>query len=419
MIPKTIIIKIVNGSQRKHYQGLGYEFDIGNEYEIPTSDFPKGSHIKIPCTCDYCGNVKMKPYKDYLESLSSQGLYACKDCKRIKTRITNMEKYGFPSPSCTDEVKERIAKTCMERYGTKSTVESDIVKAKIKESIKSKYGIDHYSQTEEYKEKFKNTMNQRYGVSHAAHLPEFREKMSNTLYVKCGYYNPQQCPSIREKTINTVRSRYGVNFPSQRKEFKEILHKNCTKKYGVESPAQLPEVRRKAAITLSLNQAVTTSKQQLYIHNLYGGELNGVVSHFNCDIVFRDEKLICEVDLGGHDLCVKLGDMTEEEFKRKEIIRSNYIKREGFRIIRIISRKDYLPSDEVLLSMLQFARQFFIDNPQRSWLNFDIDNSCIYNAYHKESSSGLPYDFGPLRKIKKSDIIPLPDHKENQIYAAI
>ena len=105
-------------------------------------------------------------------------------------------------------------------------------------------------------------------------------------------------------------------------------------------------------------------------------------------------------------MSIKLGTMTEEEFKRKEIIRSNYIQKEGFRIIRIISRKDYLPSDAVLLQMLQYARDFFVSNPERSWINFDIDNSCIYNAYHKESNSGLPYDFGPLRKIKKSDINP-------------
>ena len=292
----------------------------------------------------------------------------------------------------------------MNRFGTKSALESDVVKAKIKATVQSKYGVDHYSKTSEYKEKFTATMNQRYGVSHAAQSPEFKKKMANTLYERYGYYNSQQCPSIREKTIETNRSKYGVSYPSQRKEFKDIVRKNSIKKYGVENPAQLPEVRRKIALTLSQNNTVATSKQQLYIHNLYGGELNGVVSYYNCDIVFRDEKLICEVDLGGHDLCVKIGASTEKEFKRKEYVRDRNIKSEGFRIIRIISRKDYLPSDTILLQMLQYARDFFTQNPDRSWISFDIDSSRVYNAYHKESEGGIPYDFGSLRKIKKSNL---------------
>ena len=131
MIPNSIMIKINTSSQKKYYANVGYDFNIGNEYEIPTSILPKGSHIELPCTCDYCGSVKMKPYKDYLESISSQGLYACKDCKKIKTKLTNLEKYGYSSPSCTDEVKKRIKNTCMERYGTESAIGSDIVKAKI------------------------------------------------------------------------------------------------------------------------------------------------------------------------------------------------------------------------------------------------------------------------------------------------
>lgn len=406
MIPERIIITIKNNSQLNYYKGLGYKFEIGKEYEINTSDLPNSSHIKLPCTCDYCGAVKIKPYRDYLESISSQGLYSCKDCKSIKTKITNIERYGFISPSCTEEVKEKIKETCKNKFGTTCPLISEEIIEKIKKTNLEKYGVDHYSKTEEYKEKFTNTMNERYGVDHAAQSPEFLKKMQQTMILNYGVTNPLQSPEIKEKWVKTNREKYGVDYPVQSEQVKETIRRNNIVKYGTDSPARVPEVRKKAALTLQKNQTVATSRQQKYIHNLFGGELNGVVSHFNCDIVFREEKIIFEYDGGGHLLSVKLGEETEEEFKRKELIRDKYIKNEGFRIVRIISRKDYLPSDIILLQMLQYARDFFTQNPDRSWLSFDLDNNCIYNAYHKETDTDniLFYDFGKLHKIDNIEV---------------
>ena len=69
--------------------------------------------------------------------------------------------------------------------------------------------------------------------------------------------------------------------------------------------------------------------------------------------------------------------------------------------MKIISSKDLLPSDEILLQMLSDAKQYFSDYQNHSWIEFDIDNSVIRNA---ENKNGVSYDFGKLRKINKSDI---------------
>lgn len=404
MIPEKTIIKIKIAYQANYYKKLGYNAILGEELEIETKDLPLGSHVEIPCICDYCGTTKMKPYKDYIESISSQGLYSCKDCKAIKTKVTNMERYGFPSPSCTDEVKEKIANTCMKKFGVKSATLAESVIEKKKKTLLERYGVDHYAKTPEYKEKFANTMLKRYGVEHAAACPIFLEKMKKTTLERYGVECAAQCPEIKEKIKQTNLKKYGVEYSPLREDFGDIMRKNALKKYGVTSTAQLPEVRRKTSMTLQQNQSVATSIQQKYLHQLYGGELNGVVSHFNCDIVFREDHLVLEYDGGGHFLQVEFGKMSEDEFIHKEISRSVYIKSEGYHIVRIISRKDYLPSDSTLLSMLSFAKQFFVNNPERTWLSFDIDNSCIYNAYYKESEGGKPYDYGSLHKLKKSNL---------------
>ena len=98
---------------------------------------------------------------------------------------------------------------------------------------------------------------------------------------------------------------------------------------------------------------------------------------------------------------VKLGAYSQEEFNQRQIVRDNIVKREGYKIIRIISNKDKLPSDEILLQMLKDAKQYFKDYPSHSWFEFDIDNQIIRNAEHKD---GSPYFYGELRKIKKDNL---------------
>ena len=47
--------------------------------------------------------------------------------------------------------------------------------------------------------------------------------------------------------------------------------------------------------------------------------------------------------------------------------------------------------------MLEKSKQYFSDYPNHSWIEFDIDNSCIRNA---EEKSEIHFDYGELRNIK-------------------
>lgn len=243
-----------------------------------------------------------------------------------------------------------------------------------------------------------------YGVSNIMMLPEKQEKSRNTLYKNFGVTNPVYSEEICRRIQDTCYKKYNTSSPLQNPDVINKIKDTVNRKYGCDNVFQNEKIKKEIRKTRYNNQSIATSNQQLYLSQLLGGTLNYIVCRYSCDIVFTDEKLILEYDGGGHWLSVKLGEKTQEQFDKEQIVRDNQIKRDGYKVIRIISRKDYLPSDTVLLQMLQYARDFFAQNPDRSWISFDIDNSCIYNAYYKESSSGLPYDYGKLRKIKKEHL---------------
>jgi len=65
-------------------------------------------------------------------------------------------------------------------------------------------------------------------------------------------------------------------------------------------------------------------------------------------------------------------------------------------MIRIISKKDWIPEDDILSYILKHAKDYLSSG--HSWIKFDIDNNTV------ESSEGFKsFEYGKLRKLK-------PDH---------
>ena len=231
------------------------------------------------------------------------------------------------------------------------------------------------------------------------------KKEADCNMIRYGVRNVAQLDWVKEKTQNTSIRKYGVSNYAKTCECREKMRESVKIKYGVECVSQSLKVKEKVAKTLYANSSQMTSKQQLYIFNLYNqnknAELNYPISRYNVDIYLSDDNLIVEYDGGFHSGQVKLGQLTQEEFDQKEIIRNNIIKREGYKQMRIISSKDFLPQDSTLLQMLSDAKDYFSNYPNHSWIEFNIDTSTLHNAENKD---GIYYDFGALRAIKDSDI---------------
>lgn len=225
------------------------------------------------------------------------------------------------------------------------------------------------------------------------------KKRQKTTVKRYGKPFALQSSEIRERMCQTSLERYGVRNYCETKECREKMIKTSLQRYGAAHPMQSQEVREKANKTLCKNGTQKISKQQLYLHSIYGGEINYPISYYSVDICIPTEKLVIEYDGGGHDLRVILGILTPKEFNQKEIVRNNIIKKEGYKQMRIVSTKDFLPSDVMLLQMLSQAKEYFSNYPNHSWIEYNIDTSTVRNA---EKKDGVFFDYGELRRIKAS-----------------
>ena len=360
ILTKQVEIK-PSGKSIQYYRDLGYDAKYHEPLIVRVVDLPKSSHAEIDVLCSMCQtNIIHTTYDNYNRRIEESGSYVCKECVYEKQRQTVLSKYNVDNYAKTKECHE-----------------------KMKYSMKNKYGVEHNSQLPDYKEKYHNTCTERYGENYYKY---FAEKAFNTFYKKTGYNNPSQSPEVRE-----------------------LMIQSCINHYGVDNPLKSPEVREKITQTFYVNSSQKASKQQRYINNLYQGILNFPIKYYNADIYLSDDNLVVEYDGGFHLGNVITGRETIEEFNQKEIIRNNVVKREGYKQMKIVSSKDLLPSDQILLQMLSDARTYFSDYPNHSWIEFNIDTSTMFNAENKQ---GTPYDFGTLRTIKDDDINNFETTKE-------
>lgn len=247
------------------------------------------------------------------------------------------------------------------------------------------------------KYKAKETMQKLYGVDNIFQSENFKEDMKIYCLSTYGVENFHQVEDIKKKTVRTNIERYGVPTPMQNEQIKQKVWQTVYDRYGVQYPSQSAKIREKTFESYYKNGTQKVSIQQDYLHNLYGGELNYPISHYSADICLLDDKIDIEYDGGGHNLQVKIGNITDKDFLQKEIIRFNTIKTQGYKTIKIISSKDKLPSDEILIKMLFQAKEYF-NTTNHTWVEYNIDTSLMRNAEYKE---GVFFDYGELRSIKR------------------
>lgn len=344
-------------NQITYYRNKGYSpVKVGDIIKVKIDDIPQNSNRKIHVKCDMCGNEKEINIQSYYKSFNNRGYYCCNKCGKNKYNEVMMEKYGVIVP-----------------YKNKT------IKDKGKATLIKKYGVDNPMLISGIADKIKETNLQKYGYEYVLQSPEIRKKIKETIFVNWGVENSMMSPIVQEKAKKTMINIYGVD--------------NCMKN---------EQIREKAVQTMCDNNHQCTSLQQKYLYNLFENHynviLNSPIKYYSMDIYFPDYKLDFEYNGGGHDLKVVLGVLSKEDFIKKERKRSFVVASQGINQLTIISRQDYLPSDNILLKMLQETLSYF-SSTNHHWQEYDIDNQTLRNA------TGIyPYDFGDLRKIKKSDL---------------
>jgi hypothetical protein len=188
-----------------------------------------------------------------------------------------------------------------------------------------------------------------------------------------------QSDIFKEKSKETNIERYGVEFASQSPVIRSKVKKTTLDRYGVEHISQVPEIKQKQVYSwvksIYENGSGPSSQQQRYIHSIIGGELNYPVESFLLDIAFPSDSVYVEYDGGGHDLNVKLGKITKEDFELAQIKRYNILKSLNWKLIRIKSVNDNLLDDKLTIYLINEAKLNILNG--RSWFEIDIDEMKI------------------------------------------
>lgn len=217
-------------------------------------------------------------------------------------------------------------------------------------------------------ESAKITNLKKYGYEHVCQVPYIREKQKNTIIDKYGCENVFQNDEIKNKSRESFLRKYNATHPMKNKEFSSV-------------------VLKKANHTMYKNNSQLCSKQQKYINNLFGGEINKLYENLWLDIYFEDNNIYLEYNGSGHDIDVKYKKISEKDFKIREIKRYKFLKSKGLKQVVISSRKDILPSDDVLYSMKDYFT-FILNDYISDWIVFDIDNKEI-----RFKNNVIKYDF--------------------------
>lgn len=430
LITKTVQV-VPTGKVIAYYKEKGYDAKHGVPIEVKIEDLSEGSHVIVQCLCDYCKEeiIEME-YRYYMKIMNEVvPKITCKKCKHLKIEESNiliynvsnisqlpetiekrretcLQKYGKINYTQTDECKQRYKQTCISRYNANTALLNPEVKQKGIETLIANYGVTNPFQSEEIKRRIISTNIQRYGSSFPTQNDEVKSKIRNTCYERYNGPAPISDPEIAAKISETWKKNHnGIVSPFQSPEMSEAIRQKCYEEYGVYSYSQVPEIREKANQTFYKNVTQKTSIQQRMIYQILHDydddtKLNYPISNFSGDIVI--DNIDFEIDYGGHNLSVKTGQLTQEQFDQKQLIRDKIIKSEGYKIVRLISEKNRkIPSDSKLIEILEFSKAFFQQNPERSWLEFNIEKGIYRSALNKD---GALFDFGELRTVKKKEL---------------
>lgn len=347
------------------------------------------SRIKINFKCDRCGSC----FKSACctQTLSNQ---LCKSCK---IKHTNLERYGVENVFQSKEIKSKIKETLIKSYGVDNVSKLNSVKNKKKQTCFKNYNVEYPSQSKEIREKIINTNIEKYGVDNVSksnkikmkkqdtclvnfgtHWPGqsiiIKNKIKKTLIKNYGVENPGQSMEIRKKIINTNLERYGVKNVFQSKEVKDKIKQTLITNYGVDNPLKSDAILQKVMISFHKNGTGPCSKQQKHICKLFNGELNYPINKYMLDIAFPSDMVYIEYNGGGHYAFAQNNGLTLKEIEQRDIKRYYMLKKHGWKIIKIISKKDKMLQDNKFISLINEAKNYLLST-NHTWVTIDIDNN--------------------------------------------
>ena len=335
--------------------------------------------------------------KNYGEGIINPGqAQVVKD--KIKDTWKNNYGEDITCPFQVESVKEKSKQTMLNNYGVEYAMQNEEIRNKSKTTCLLHWGVNNPFQSEEVKEKIKDTNLERYGAENPMQCKEIQDKSKETCRKKYGGNTPMSSNDVKNKVRQTWEEKYGVDHPSKLQEIKDKKKETCRNHFGVDWPMQYDEIKNKAFDSFQYNSTGPSSRAQRYINYILNGILNKHILNFMVDIYLEKENLVIEYDGSGHflgDTIKNKSKIPSKEAILKEKAREDKLINNNYKLIRIIAKRDRIPSDEVILNLIDEFK-----NSDFKVIRIDIDEGTI----SKDDTEKWNYNFGELRKITKEDL---------------
>ena len=383
VLPQTVKVR-TNGSNCKYFREKGYKFEkCGDFIEVDVLDLQKSSNVKVKIKCEICGCESEVLYWYVNKNIDNGTLITCgnKKCKDIKTKKTNNKYYGCDNVFSNQQIKDKIKNTNNKKYGVNNPMESIAIQNKVKATCQKKYGGNSSMCSEEIQNKAKITCQKKYGGNSAMCSEE-----------------------IQNKAKITCLQHFGVNNPFQSEEVKEKIKVVNLKRYGAENPMQNEEIKNKALDSFQFNGTGPSSRAQRYINYILNGTLNKHICSSLVDIYMEKENIVIEYDGSGHFLndIINGNAFPTKDSLLREKEREDSIVNKGYKVIRFIATKDRIPSDEVILNLIEGFK-----NSDFKVIRINFEEGTIDRDYEEKWYC----KFGELRKITQKDLEEIESEK--------
>lgn len=206
------------------------------------------------------------------------------------------------------------------------------------------------------------------------------KKMKDVTMIRYGVENISQLDSVKKKKVDTCNKNFGCDYPMQSEEVMDRAKVSMVKNYGVKHNFYRKEIVERVKIANAqkrfVNGSIVSSAAQRHLCELFNGILNYPVKWYNLDILL-DNNIYCEYNGSGHKMNVRMGEISEEEYERKDMIRYLYLKSLGYKEIIFDNYSDKLLPDNIMIDLLNKCKKYFELNTDAHWIKVNLDNGKI------------------------------------------
>lgn len=350
------LIEVKLGSLNiNHYHSFGYQGKCGDTIKVFSKHLQDGTSIKEERKCDCCGEIYSRRHSQHIKSFNIWGKDICNKCSHTK--------------EYKNKIQEKREQTCLIKYGEKNP--SNIVEFQNNRTatMLEKYGVENYFQAQDFDKKRKESNLKKYGVEFAQQSEEIQKKIEECCLKKYGVKNPTLNKEIREKQIQSCIKKYGSETSLGNQEVRDKGKKTMMDKYGYDNARKCPQLQEKAMQTREKNGNVPTSMQQIQLKDIlsemypqYNVKLNYPVSSLSLDIaLFIDEKIKIDVEYDGNYW---------HKNYQKDRRRDEFLKSQGFKILRVRSRRQLPTKQQIEESVNQLKEgRNFVQIILKDWEN--------------------------------------------------